>query len=910
MRFLAENPAHSHVIANARSTLVTTSWFIGGAAGVVWDSGETLAIDSSIFANQVEAAIRTRDMGETETGLSVADITVFSGDVARAIDDRRGAAMIENSIFVHFGEAIYLGAKASPGAARLNSFFGAQELSISSATDIAPSGFLNATIEPSVLPELWDKTQAVVFGDTPAERMIDELDGLIPEIQSEFVARETDYGVSSLALDVPDFRPASKVSLGTLERMTGEAPAQFLGDLRAGDFPLEILPGTYRLQTDAGPEEFTIFANEEHRIGYRRPEGPFAIALENEVLVSGPVLRFFDQDRIRDFVAKRWPAHGRYSVGGVPRHGVSAEARTASLAYATQNIAAITGTLAALPDHAEWTDLTEEQKESLNAAQYGAMPQLLDIMRAVGTTADAATLFDRYRDLRDKPIKAFVARRFLATAIDIWVRLGALADSPAARELASLDAEPDNPHRLVLATMLGRVGHAPAIQLLVEDIAVNRNGERLGAYEAVDAFDIVSAVPDPAVTALSLDIVAAFDAYGRARLRGEDGVSNFEGLPVAAVFPLAYMHAAAYATGEDRTRLDIAVAPWDMMFAIAPMFENPDVLLNNMLGNFIDAKYGYDVNGLSSPICRMHAGRTPAESETISIAASEALRAYMVRNEFERPDSFSSDVEALGRARCSVEQETMQYLKRPEKSDPVLLPIHMRYAFRPARHFLPDFASYPDSNIVASIFDAMPEARFEPLAADEVLNSKPGFERYLNYRAVTRNADSVYAERFSGLDDERLLLEPVVEPENDNPQFWVSAKVSLSPRVSNGKAFFGIGLQTAFRDDNGLASLIAQYSEAVDRMTGNFNREMIKAVRLRNGETETDLEFLQTTANGTHVFGLPEGPVSDANLIVDVHLRTVAHNGTETHQRIVSFPLYDSPFGYDRMRREGRILLQ
>jgi hypothetical protein len=159
------------------------------------------------------------------------------------------------------------------------------------------------------------------------------------------------------------------------------------------------------------------------------------------------------------------------------------------------------------------------------------------------------------------------------------------------------------------------------------------------------------------------------------------------------------------------------------------------------------------------------------------------------------------------------------------------------------------------------------------------------------------SANQSTIEVYPGTRDTRFFVEPFSDP--SKAALWISDRIDLQPVFQDGRLFFGLTMETAFHEENGLAGAMSGRLEKIGPYLENSARKLIKPVRLRHGPDQTELPHLQTTAQGVHVFEMTNLPSTTANMVLDIEFQGL------DPAWIVSFPISGSPFGHSIVQLYG-----
>lgn len=641
-----------------------------------------------------------------------------------------------------------------------------------------------------------------------------------------------------------------------------------------------------------------------------QPVGPtLAKKTEAGMEMSGP-LTLRPSDEVRNVVASAWPGFDPHFTVPVARADALPAAVADALAYARAELKKKLDALRSIPDGLEWNQLTDEHKAAIDGfADTGWTA--IDILLAVGEIADADWLYETAQAINSSG-RAHYATYLQRSASRMWQRLGVLDKSMLSDDFRAALERNDGATSGALAIFLSELGHREATRHLSVLVASAEQPSTAKGYDHATAFKLVAGENDPAVMSAALRVLEFYRDYAEDIAAGRQADNFRNGIAILAELPHAFLHVAAFGDQRQREALNLAFVSGNTAPQIAPAFVDP---VPPYL-HWLRARYGerYPENKFNvtyENICLLHAGRARSQSEEIKREVIAGIAGLVIEAfNHANPLQFAGYAEDLGRAICDVNPPVLSFLKAPEHSRASNIPIFMRYPFDTLDGLLGGFAEGKSKALWGRPLDEMPDARFDREVSAASYKDEPAMVAYRKYRSVATRQGMIDLPHFGGDTMYKRILMPVDPQEagGQTPQWWLDAKVSITPRHAGGSWYFGLALDTAFRNDWGLAGLIMRVAEAHAAMAAEFGKPLIEKAVLRRGGASTTLDYVQTTENGLHVFRLPDGDTGDENLVVDVHLRAFDADGNPLARRIVSFPLNHSPFGYRRMRESGRIL--
>lgn len=630
------------------------------------------------------------------------------------------------------------------------------------------------------------------------------------------------------------------------------------------------------------------------------PIMPYAIRAVDGVLVAGPALSLRPAADIQKLWAKRWPeiydpSFGSTSDVPVLRPDATPAQIQSARAFALEHLAEPFAFMNSVAADTAFSEFSEAQKIGFDHA-WNVMPMALDILKVTGDQSDAKYLAEVLVDLPENVAFWQLADMVAGTSVRISQRLGDIKNSPAAIAWRQLLDAPETLALPRLSLALGRVGFQPAIDALIQRLAVERlplDGKQEGS-----AFEIIAQNEHPAVLALSVDLVQKFDRATQAQLLDIPSDPYVAGISAFSAIYTALGYAAAFLPESERDKIAVGIPASARLNGA--LFEVPEDLIDLEFGISTGEYHNRSRSSIAYIPCRIY-GNLEGE-QRIEV---EQNYVQQVSRFFEHFGDTSANARAFaagGKQYCDVNSEALALLKYPDRNAPEFFPVWMRHGFRPPAHFLPDFDEDPDRGVFsARVLAGYEDDVIASALNDPALENIRGIIAYKIYRSVAEPSSLASFSTFIGPNDERYFLESLEIP--SVMPLYVAAKVKLAPRMANGRVLFGISLDLAEGDLGGLAGLINQSAEKMQKFTADFGRELIERVVLRYQGGEAELAFLQTTAKGTHIFELSQQISSNADLYVDIYFQGVNRKWRR------SFPLFASPFGYEQIQKTGRMQL-
>ena len=569
-----------------------------------------------------------------------------------------------------------------------------------------------------------------------------------------------------------------------------------------------------------------------------------------------------------------------------------AEAR----AFARAELLAPAAFMESVGEVADYSGFTEAQKANFAHAWDVTRPAL-DILAVSGSGDDAQYLADVVASLGNSPMVTALAAEFATASVQISLRLGDVAGSPAALAWHGLGSLENPVAWASLGVALGNVGYRPAITGLIQHLAIERMP--LPTSASHDALQIITMEEHPEVLKLAVDLIAAASEYQKAGLTGAAAERHLVGINVVTAFDTAFGYAAAYLPDPDRKALSVGISA--AMEVNGGYFEAPAELAALAVGITSGEYGGMGTGPIMYLACRVY-GNVPGDRRAAAEQRyHEVLTELATRFGNAYPEVDARAYGAVGKSRCSVNSAAIKLLMSPQDNSPEFFPAWMQHALRDPSHFLPNFDEYAEAPLsLTGVLSGYEDAALEILDNAE-LSGRHGVEAYRYYRSVIDSSGLGTFDMFPGDTDERFFVEPLEVP-TVSP-LYLAAQVGLTPRLTDNRLLFGITMDLAQGDLGGLAGMINQSGEKMQALTANSGLPLIDKVVLRTANEESQLEYVQTTSGGTHVFELTEKLSSNANLYVDIYFQGVDRRWRQ------SFPLYASPIGYTQIRETGRIHL-
>ncbi len=906
LNFATDNSDAAHIVAAGKKLNVSNSTFKGGAVGIRYISGG-LNVEGSTFFNHHTAALWADDREEDGSVATVTNSRFAIPQEAYGIYAGRGLVLRGNTIA--YQGAAFGGPGFSRSAIYANRLVGFEAQLRDTSGDPGVLNLANLTIADDAAQLL---AADVLAADAPstADAEFKRIEQLLP-LPDDVGAMAR---IASLAVEMEEaFLPAPWLPLAEVSRKAADGTLRNLGIVTSADLPLNVLPGVYVLDGQNGPEKVDLTeAGAEYWLEYTRANGPYGIYQDEAFQFAGETFELRPQNELRDILARVWPAHE--SAGRIPvsRPGVDIKTKNDALVSARLDLSVATQYLAGLPVGVAFGQLEADLQNRVRHYQGNPTWLPLGVLRTVGTSDDAKMLIETGLSHLGNGGDN-IARQMIETGVEIDLRLGVLGSGHAAQIFAQLEATRDSSKFPPLAIALAKMGYRPALNALVDAIAVRRELSGWADSDLEQGFALISSFRAPAVLELSLELVDAIGLWVRNDFAGREKADRYNNIPIGSVFAKAYIHAAAYAQDADRARLNIAFPPWAELLELSVVVSNPEQILDHVLGVKSGKLYGVSNYKLISSMCQVFSGRTIGQQNELRDAVYQTLATYAERAmpDVRRPQALAADLISIGLSWCRSDPGVLEYLKRPENNDFYLFPTPMQYVFQTAEKTMSYLVDLPNESPQATIMDnTPPDWRATALQPKNGAAISPGIARYKSYANVATVAHAVTSDPYVGQTDSKLFLEPVKNIESGSDLFWISSKVNLSPVLANGRVLFGLGLETSGVSHQDFAAAIGRHYDTINRNTANFGRDMVHKMVLRHGSSSTELSFLQTTNAGVHVFEMTEPVSSNANLVIDVYFATKRYDDLPLRDWIVSFPLYRSPFGFSETFKHGQLELK
>lgn len=896
-------PEAVHVIAEGPAVQIHDSSFEGGATGIGLISG-ALTLENSVVSGQTSSSVQVN--GGEGVGPAVLSNVAL-------VPEFEGLAVYGNSPFQLTGsQVVYEGsALGGDGLAQSdianNLLFGPSDSAMSVHDAPRDINFANDFRSAENHRDLW---QAVI-SSADVESRLRALDA----VAAAFPLRSGDIENAVLSLfDTEiggDLLYAGWTELGSLMRVVEGGDDQWLGDIRVDDLPISLPPGEYKLTDFRRTISLDLSApGSELWLEFPDEVGPFAMYRIDGQPRRGPTFALRPQSELVRLLESSWPGYAQYNPPSVAIPNVTPEVRAAALSSAKQDIRFSLAFADSLPKGALYDDITQDQRTELTNHVYQHSAMARRILGAHGTAEDAAWLLEIAQPHLGLAAE-FWARELVRTAAEIDARLGLLSTGATARMLDELGSDYNNPGFPSLAVAMANFGHAGALARLVDAVAVERDTEGWYTTDVFGAFTLIMHENVPEVTELALEFV---DAYrGQALLNMTEGVnapSTFEGVYIYSGIFHAYRHAAAFATGDDRQRLNVGVPQWNQMSEFGPVLAEPTELFEHLVAMDGPELRALRNSELAFMTCDLLMGQ-PAQPQAYN-AIEDAMTDYGARypDDIYYPNLWASNITSSGATHCMGLSKSMNNLETPSNREPSWFSNAWNFAFKPPSQTIAETTAASDTAVPwLPDIDSVPDFVLEPLL--ESATQTTGLQRYRTYATVATTAHTSQTGSFANGADTRVFLQPV-EPFFEGYQlYWIAGTAKLAPIDLGDQTLFGLALDVDGTTFGGLAAMIARHPDVLALNLDNHGHAMVQDVVLRHGESgKTSMSYMKTLDSGVHVYSLPQTPQEQSNLAVDVHFATKGTEGQIMREWVISWPLYNSPYGFNKIRDTGRVTVK
>lgn len=903
LSFNTTREAAVHILAEGHAVEIQHSVFEGGATGVGVISG-SLKFSSSQISGQSSASIQING------GQGVGRVTLSNVDLVPEID---GVAIYANSPFhLEQSQIVYQDAALAGeglGEAQISNtlFFGPQEGAILLNDGPRSITFVNDIAASDAHYEIW---QAVVSAADAESRS-----QALRAVQLAFPRRSEQGELAKLSLFDAEMgetlQPAGWVGLGSLLRLSGENEPVWLGDLQVRDLPLRLTPSRYALENINSTVVIDLTGSgSEHWLELPEVPGPYAVYRGENRPLKGPAFNLRPQSELIQVMNSRWPGYAKYDPPAVPKPTVTSQVRTKALSEAKADVTAAFAFMNSMAKGATYDDATRSQRDEITAYRYHKSPLALRIFATNGSADDAAWLLNNAQPHLGLAGE-FWAREVVKTAVEIEARLDILGTGAAAQRLVQFGADYDHPAFPSIAVAMASFGHAEALEALVDALVVERISEGWYGSDAFEAFGLVMHVNTPEVTEFALEFVDAFQAQVLLGMtQGVEPKPRNLGLHVYSVFYPAYLHAAAYAHGQDRQRLNVGIPQWNQMSQLGPVIENPSALFEHIIGMNGPELRALRNSELAFAVCDLIAGRQDGNQRYRDFENLLGQYGGRYPDDIPYPQFWAENIASSGATHCVDLPASLGNLENPQNREADWFSYAWNFAFNHPAQALSDLASASDDTLPSiEYIDSAPK-----FIRDPALESAPqttGMSRYKSYASVATIAHTSQVGPFASGADTRVFLQPVEPVFEGYDLYWIGGTVKLAPLDVGDQTLFGLSINAKGAAFGGLASVIARHPDILALNLDNHAGAMIQSMALRYGDgQEMQMEYLRTLESGVHVYALPQTPSDQSNLVVDTYFATKGTDGQTLRDWVISWPLHRSPYGFNKMRETGRVTVE
>ena len=678
---------------------------------------------------------------------------------------------------------------------------------------------------------------------------------------------------------------------------------------------LMLLDGFHQLTSAQEGQPDAIAPTSNLSIELLSANTPHTLELVDDKILVRHRLKLRPRAELRALFKQKWVGgpHLQWTptTFNIPRHDISEKGRQEALTFAR-------AILNKSVDFVSSFLKQDNQKPEFPDRFFLDLKTAREIFQAVGTRSDERLLLKFVKLAKSAELlKSWNALHFsfptLVSGVRVAMRLGSIEESAFVAEWRRLTQVKQNPLYPPLTIELARWGYRPALNNLVDEVAIKQSTSNWNRHDRNAAFELITRIEHPAVLALSLEIIEAFGNNSQKILQKEIKyhTTTRGGLSSYSAFPYAFGYAAAFAPDDKRHLLAVGISIDSPFGKILPYFEDPILVLDFLFG--ISSKKFQKAYSLM--LCRLAAGRTQSEYTELE-RRYEKLFYQWYNHNYIKEQYRDSRISlwhwhksiATAKAKCMVSAQAMQYLTS-SNSDPMhRLPAYMSHASGQLIQLVSAYKNEKSSiirSLKADNFDSIDDKKFAKIVNENGIAKHPDFAAYMLRRKVATSAYIAQSNEFPGQENTRYFVQNwELKADAGGANFWLGGKVNLIPRVSPSRRLFGIKLEMMSHFSNGLVAMMDRWPETLNRLTASHAREMISQVKLRHGNTSSPLEFQRTTRDGIHVFELVEPITSDSNLIVDIYMKG------KNWGWVISFPLYASPFGNQQMYRNGQISLK
>lgn len=695
-------------------------------------------------------------------------------------------------------------------------------------------------------------------------------------------------------------RPAEDIVLGRLRSPEGGeiSSAEPLW-VRVSDLPLELPHGHYILDRgDGSVEDIDLSEDEsEYWLEASYKPGPYGLFTRAGQLYRTDGMALRPARDISAAMRQRWPFYEAGTFVPAPPPDITAEMRAQALDQVRGTFEADLAYLREkLGDGDLWALPSAERIALLDLAST-RMAQAADAFAASGTAKDAERLFTTAVEVSDRGFAQLTAD-LVRSAVAIEARKNVLAKGMGAFMFqVHVETGASVLPEVILA--MAQQGYRPALIYLLEHLPHETFPEDWGPWERLNGLRIVQRYDAEPIRDLAWQILLAQADRTVALASGEDPPSPEVDLPLPSAAVPAFLYLAAIGAGADELALPISEVNNDFI-ALAPALAEPDRLLDL----FVDIEGGLSHVKMAKMVCPMIDGRRPDPGLLDRVHA--VFLDHAVRIDHIRPEWYATQIVEDGLTHCLIRSSRLTMADGTSEDAARFFPAPWRYAVAGLPNALEATLKGPLGYVDHRLVDAAPALWVE--AALEGRDSDTGVELYRSFRRLATTLGSFEATPYTGDAVRRRFLRPLREATEADRKVFMSGELSLyaRPNAANNSLLVGLTLETVGRG-GGLAGAFARDAEVIAFNMQDGSRGMIDRVGFRNDDVTTNLTFVQTVENGLHVFELPAADVDPANAVVDVYLSTKALDGTRMHDWVVSFPLWNSPLGYQHRVEFGEM---
>ncbi|MEO0636283.1 MAG: hypothetical protein AAFY73_06505 [Pseudomonadota bacterium] len=501
----------------------------------------------------------------------------------------------------------------------------------------------------------------------------------------------------------------------------------------------------------------------------------------------------------------------------------------------------------------------------------------LQVIAALGNERDAQELLDKAMTLTGTSTQRRASQLVVAAmALLVRAEFSMLEIEQLVSSYAGLENGDVHSSLLIEAA---RYGSRSAYDDLVDIIAINRNVAGWSDTVAGAAIAVLFSRENEHVLDLALDFVRLHHSSIAPGAGSEPVSDTLAGVTALLHTNSAYLYAAAFASGDQRKVLNTGFLPSGSTVFLAPAFENPIDVANHSYGVLGGELRDVHRSWHKFTVCSLLKARG---AEDIAEIEDDLWRLYYDwypfiggNNEFMR-QRMPAYLVGAARAYCRIDETAARIYDWSRRVNDVVLPSYIEAtAFTATEHINEFLAGGEKAAGALSMLDfySVDEVR-EAVnqlgnAAGKEVRDLLAQKQVLAPNLVARINVSMHT------DHQYLVMRDFDPPSGKTAEpLWMGLEATLAVRALNDRRFVGVTLSTLRHAVNGLAAKISGRLDRSDAYLENAGRRLIDNVRIRRASGSQDLNFIQTSRAGQHIFEIPlEAFQRDA--VIDVYFASV-----------------------------------